>query len=309
MYWLRNSSAVDLLLNSEFYVNVDYCFNYCRAMPLPPLLAARLAKRGILKPSTVAAGNNEIPVPQVNEEIIAENYDNKPEEQNKELYWEGIEGVNVDPIKGHKGCPNKNNIFHECSIFCVKTWKQGKVVPDEVYLENKRKVLELWPLPPGWEEIYDPGLGQHYFWNVHNNMVSWLPPAHPRACLTESAAHLREERLLKEGDDSDDSSEASDQEVPQQPSKEKRREKREREKSNVHHRDKGRSRVKDNDLDPMDPAAYSEIARGTWSAGLDTHAKTGVDTTASGSLYQMRPYPAPGAILAANAKNQPPPSP
>ncbi|XP_047994093.1 polyglutamine-binding protein 1 [Leguminivora glycinivorella] len=279
-------------------------------MPLPPLLAARLAKRGILKPNSNVETTNENPVPQVNEEIIAENYDNKPEDQaNKEQFWEGIEGVNVDPIKGHKGCPNKNNIYHECSIFCVKNWKQGKVVPDDVYLENKRKVLEVWPLPSGWEEIYDPGLGQHYFWNVHNNLVSWLPPAHPKANPTESAAHLREERLLKEGDESDDSSEASDQEVPQQPTKEKRRDKREKDKPMVHHRDKGRSRVKDNDLDPMDPAAYSDISRGSWSAGLDSQTKTGVDTTASGSLYQMRPYPAPGAILAANAKNQPPPSP
>ncbi|XP_063831342.1 polyglutamine-binding protein 1 [Ostrinia nubilalis] len=274
-------------------------------MPLPPALAARLAKRGLLKPNSGDSNNDQVPV-QANEEIIAEDYDSKPEDHNKEYFWEGIEGVNVDPIKGHKGCPNKNNIYHECSKFCVKTWKQGKLVPDESYLENKRKVLELWPLPPGWEEVYDEGCGQHYFWNVHNNLVSWLPPAHPRAAPSESAAHLREERLLKEGDESENSSDESDQEVPQQPTKEKRRERREREKETVHRRDKKRPRVKDNDLDPMDPASYSDIPRGNWSAGLDRHAKTGVDTTASGSLYQMRPYPAPGAILAANAKQQSP---
>ncbi|KAL0819633.1 hypothetical protein ABMA28_007710 [Loxostege sticticalis] len=279
-------------------------------MPLPPALAARLAKRGLLKPNSIESSNDQVPV-QANEEIIAEDYDSKPEEHNNtEYFWEGIEGVNVDPIKGHKGCPNKNNIYHECSKFCVKTWKQGKLVPDEIYLENKRKVLELWPLPPGWEEVYDEGCGQHYFWNVHNNLVSWLPPAHPRATPSESAAHLREERLLKEGDESENSSDESDQEVPQQPTKEKRRDRREREKEMVHRRDKKKPRVKDNDLDPMDPASYSDIPRGNWSAGLDRHAKTGVDTTASGSLYQMRPYPAPGAILAANAKKQsPPPSP
>ncbi|KAL0869108.1 hypothetical protein ABMA27_007411 [Loxostege sticticalis] len=279
-------------------------------MPLPPALAARLAKRGLLKPNSSESSNDQVPV-QANEEIIAEDYDSKPEEHNNtEYFWEGIEGVNVDPIKGHKGCPNKNNIYHECSKFCVKTWKQGKLVPDEIYLENKRKVLELWPLPPGWEEVYDEGCGQHYFWNVHNNLVSWLPPAHPRATPSESAAHLREERLLKEGDESENSSDESDQEVPQQPTKEKRRDRREREKEMVHRRDKKKPRVKDNDLDPMDPASYSDIPRGNWSAGLDRHAKTGVDTTASGSLYQMRPYPAPGAILAANAKKQsPPPSP
>lgn len=280
-------------------------------MPLPPALAARLAKRGIIKSNPSLEPSDHAPTVQSNEEIIAEDYDSKPDDHGNEQFWEGIEGVNVDPIKGHKGCPNKSNIYHECSKFCVKKWKQGKKIPSETYLENKRKVLEAWPLPPGWEEVYDEGYGQHYFWNVHNNLVSWYPPAHPNATPTESAAHFREERLLKEGDESDESSEASDQEVPQQThNKEKRRDRREREKEPVHHRDKRRPRVKENDLDPMDPASYSEIPRGNWTAGLDSHSKTGVDTTASGSLYQMRPYPAPGAILAANAKQQtPPPSP
>ena len=43
--------------------------------------------------------------------------------------------------------------------------------------------------------------------------------------------------------------------------------------------------------------------RGTWSTGLPKRdeAKTGVDVTANGPLYQMRPYPAPGAVLRANA--------
>ncbi|GBP24366.1 Polyglutamine-binding protein 1 [Eumeta japonica] len=276
-------------------------------MPLPPALAARLAKRGLL--TTPATTENPSPG-QVNEEIIAEDYDSKPNEhQSKDSYWAGIEGVNVDPIKGHDGCPNKYNIYHECSKFCVKTWKQGKTVPDENYLESKRKVLEHWPLPSGWEEVYDAGCGQHYFWNIHNNLVSWLPPSHPSATPSESAAHLREERLLKEGDDSDDTSEGSDQEVPQS-RHDKFKGKERRERDLTHRRDKKRNRVKDNDLDPMDPAAYSDVPRGTWTAGLDTHAKTGVDTTASGSLYQMRPYPAPGAILAANAKTRPgsPPS-
>ncbi|XP_045528430.1 polyglutamine-binding protein 1 [Pieris brassicae] len=267
-------------------------------MTLPPALAARLAKRGIL-----SANRTDQHTIHASEEIIAEDYDNKPDQSTiKENYWEGIEGVNVDPIKGHKGCPNKSNIYHECSKFCVKTWKQGKVTPSENYLENKRKLLELWPLPVGWEEIYDEGTGYYYFWNLHNNLVSWLPPCHPRAFPSESAAHLREERLLKEGDESDDSSDTSDQEMPQKLKKERKINRKEQERNTVHHRDKKKHRVKDNDLDPMDPAAYSDIPRGKWTAGLDAHAKTGVDTTASGCLYQMRPYPAPGAILAANSQ-------
>ena len=42
--------------------------------------------------------------------------------------------------------------------------------------------------------------------------------------------------------------------------------------------------------------------RGTWASGLERgiEAKTGVDSTASGPLFQMRPYPNPGAILKMN---------
>nr|CAH8834121.1 unnamed protein product [Trichobilharzia regenti] len=59
-------------------------------------------------------------------------------------------------------------------------------------------------------------------------------------------------------------------------------------------------------LDPMDPASYGDVPRGTWSSGLEgvtgtPSAKTGVDITASGPLFQQRPYPNPGDVLRANA--------
>ncbi|XP_029291540.1 polyglutamine-binding protein 1 isoform X1 [Cottoperca gobio] len=63
---------------------------------------------------------------------------------------------------------------------------------------------------------------------------------------------------------------------------------------------------KDDEMDPMDPSAYSDAPRGTWSTGLPkrNEAKTGADTTAAGPLFQQRPYPSPGAVLRANAANQ-----
>ena len=47
---------------------------------------------------------------------------------------------------------------------------------------------------------------------------------------------------------------------------------------------------------------YYYYYRGTWTTGLikKGEAKTGVDTTANGPLFQMRPYPSPGAVLRAN---------
>lgn len=50
-------------------------------------------------------------------------------------------------------------------------------------------------------------------------------------------------------------------------------------------------------LDPMDPAAYSDCPRGKWSSGLNVEDKSAVDQTASGTLFQMRPYPSPGKFF------------
>lgn len=44
------------------------------------------------------------------------------------------------------------------------------------------------------------------------------------------------------------------------------------------------------------------LFRGNWSIGLEQRgsAKTGADVTASGPLFQQRPYPSPGAVLKMN---------
>lgn len=42
--------------------------------------------------------------------------------------------------------------------------------------------------------------GRYYYWDEENDVVSWLPPAHPRALITDSAAHFREERYNVEAD-------------------------------------------------------------------------------------------------------------
>ncbi|KAG2453478.1 hypothetical protein HYH02_001699 [Chlamydomonas schloesseri] len=56
----------------------------------------------------------------------------------------------------------------------------------------------------------------------------------------------------------------------------------------------------DDELDPMDPAAYSDAPRGGWSTGLEGIAAA--DSTAGGPLFQSRPYPAPGSVLRSNKK-------
>ncbi|XP_018647530.1 LOW QUALITY PROTEIN: putative polyglutamine binding protein [Schistosoma mansoni] len=70
-------------------------------------------------------------------------------------------------------------------------------------------------------------------------------------------------------------------------------------------RDRKRSRSNSRTFRP-NGSSVLWIPRGTWSSGLEgvtgtPSAKTGVDSTASGPLFQQRPYPNPGDVLRANA--------
>ncbi|KAK9837203.1 hypothetical protein WJX84_009090, partial [Apatococcus fuscideae] len=54
--------------------------------------------------------------------------------------------------------------------------------------------------------------------------------------------------------------------------------------------------------DPMDPSSYSDAPKGKWSTGLAGAQPRAADTTASGPLFQQRPYPSPGSVLRSNQK-------
>ncbi|CAA6665383.1 unnamed protein product [Spirodela intermedia] len=66
----------------------------------------------------------------------------------------------------------------------------------------------------------------------------------------------------------------------------------------------GRKRAfsEDDELDPMDPSSYSDAPRGGWVVGLKGVQPRAADTTATGPLFQQRPYPSPGAVLRKNAE-------
>jgi hypothetical protein len=49
-------------------------------------------------------------------------------------------------------------------------------------------------------------------------------------------------------------------------------------------------------------SAYSDAPRGGWTSGLEGFQPTAADTTASGPLFQSRPYPSPSAVLRSNQK-------
>lgn len=49
-------------------------------------------------------------------------------------------------------------------------------------------------------------------------------------------------------------------------------------------------------------SSYSDAPKGGWSAGIEGAQPRAADSTATGPLFQQRPYPAPGSVIRANQK-------
>lgn len=308
-------------------------------MPLPPALQARLQKRGIL------TKQEQKPV-EVEEEVFAEDYDEPVKEGSTQpppelpLETPVDDNKNEEEIRGPLiydvlACPNRSNSFHECVDYCRERWGAKTFVPDPDMIRKRDRMLVKYPLPEAWEEVADPSTDRYYYWNTITDEVSWLSPIHPRAQITLSVEQLKamtkessREDAYNNNNKSDEEDEEEDMEVnesdsdlsstsSESESEDEREEKRyggnRRDRGSGSHRDRGsgrhnsrQQRRQKDELDPMDPASYSDIPRGGWSSGLDRRgeAKTGVDATASGPLFQQRPYPSPGEILRRNRENQ-----
>uniref|UniRef100_A0A1I7XSD6 Polyglutamine-binding protein 1 n=1 Tax=Heterorhabditis bacteriophora TaxID=37862 RepID=A0A1I7XSD6_HETBA len=268
-------------------------------MTLPPALLARLQKRGIVRT--------------VNEEVIAESYDSTEAKERKTL---------EENIAGAPGCPNKYNPYHVCVEFCYDQWREGipEIRLSDSYLRKRRRMLAKFPLPEGWVEVYDAGVARHYYWNQDTDEVCWVSPRHPVAVIGEPAPRVAKEMI----DRMDGSSQADKMETTVRGiltrffsnpyflvennlfsyEKRKRTSNQAASSSSIQPKKAETGRARRKGIDPMDPAAYGEAPVGKWSAGLHAHDKTGADVTASGPLFQQRPYPAPGAILRQQKKRQ-----
>ncbi|XP_018413497.1 PREDICTED: polyglutamine-binding protein 1 [Nanorana parkeri] len=148
-------------------------------------------------------------------------------------------------------------------------------------------------LPPNWYKVFDPLCGLPYYWNLEMDVVSWLSPHDPNAVISKSTAKQKEPEERSERSDRVERFEREDI-----------KERRHIRRDEVAPYPKSKKGRKEEEIDPMDPSAYSDAPRGTWSTGLPkrNEAKTGADTTAAGPLFQQRPYPSPGAVLRANAE-------
>lgn len=161
-------------------------------MPLPPALLQRLAKRGIVDKAKAAKIRKvHHHKPAQNEEIIAENYDDddpsvagppaaavaddgddeatpqepypydyEPAKKPVENFWsERLKRRIVDATAsvGYRGCPNKTNIHHKCTIYCLNTFGDGLAEPGREYTRRQYRLLRRYPLPRDWKEVWDHG--------------------------------------------------------------------------------------------------------------------------------------------------------
>ncbi|XP_052861701.1 uncharacterized protein DDB_G0284459 [Anopheles cruzii] len=329
-----------------------------------------------------------------NEEVIAEDYDEYDQPNPDAFEYASKKKANStsqgadwsEKIKqkmtkryGYQsvdGCQNKYNIYHLCTMYCVKRYGEVEFEIDKDYDKRVKRLLERFPLPKNWRKEYDIGCKAFYFYNKDTRIVSWLPPTHPDAKLSKSAKVLRRERIEEEkqkeaaraaapptvvvetypptpattgaskpligptvagsgavappspvapagsvgplaenlkppvvnppkrpvkrddekpkGEQAAERESDRDREYRDHRNRERRdRDRRDRDRSPIRGEDRGRGgneRQRDRDhrgdhhrggrggrlpkgqapLDPMDPAAYSDIPRGNWSAGLDT---------------------------------------
>ncbi|KAG5672176.1 hypothetical protein PVAND_002326 [Polypedilum vanderplanki] len=288
-------------------------------MPLPAALLARLQKRGIVNDG-----------PKIQEEVFVENHDNDDEinpenfeyqaRKRDDFRWtDKLKRRFKETTKGLSGCPNKWNIHHVCTVYCSERWGEGNSKPSKAYKERFQRLLDRYPLPKkgNWAYIYDPGCQAYYFWNKDDNTVSWLPPKHPKAQIGKSAATLRSEKDRPDLESTDEP-EANVQMIPptssnspppseeryQRPVVTKKTKSRDLEK--ILRTKKGRKQFYENSdiIDPCDPASYGDCGRGKWSSGLNQEEKGAADSTASGPLFQQRPYPSPGDVLRAQGKRK-----
>uniref|UniRef100_A0A182M8E3 WW domain-containing protein n=1 Tax=Anopheles culicifacies TaxID=139723 RepID=A0A182M8E3_9DIPT len=358
----------------------------------------------------------------VNEEIIAEDYD-EYDQVNPDSFeyaskkkstaaagWTEKMKQKMTKRYGYQsvdGCQNKYNIYHLCTMYCVKRYGEVEFEIEKEYDKRVKRLLERYPLPKNWRKEYDIGCKAFYFYNKDTRVVSWLPPTHPDAKLTKSAKLLRRE-LMEEQKQKEAANEAAPPTVvvesypptappaskpligpantavpmvpsgtgpgvenlkppvvnpPKRPLKQsggredekrartfssgnepgaggdatlsenererdyrdrnrERRDRRDRDRSpargednrfgtrdrnrerdrdrEYHHRDRRppRGPPKSAPLDPMDPAAYSDIPRGTWSAGLETassDAGTKKEKNERKNIKQTKPDDADGA--------------
>lgn len=115
-------------------------------MPLPAALLERLKKRGIVPPKVEE------------EEVIAEDHDSETSESSDEGTEAGSSSRrSYKTIQTVLGCPNKVNLFHDCTEYCQEKYGHGQEVPSPRTERKYRRLLKRFPLPLDWLDVWEPG--------------------------------------------------------------------------------------------------------------------------------------------------------
>ncbi len=116
-------------------------------------------------------------------------------------------------------------------------------------------MLKIYPLLPNWKEVPDLNTNRYYYWNTETDQVCWLSPSHPKArYVTHAEQHVKAPvelpRIVSQAYH-------DEPECPEPSRINETRPEINKSKSVPYHK---RSK-KEPELDPMDPASYSDIKK------------------------------------------------
>eukprot|EP00891_Asterochloris_glomerata_P007943 jgi/Astpho2/7943/e_gw1.00118.47.1_t len=201
-----------------------------------------------------------------------------------------LQGLSEDPVR-QRGAGDWQHYQPPSAILNAVAQKRPPGPP------NKAAVVPAAnSLPAGWSETTDPASGSVYYFNSGTGDRIWTRPDAATQAAFVPATTFSGQRAgyafklgpLGLGYYRDSGSAAL--EVSMRPP--------------LHGSGRGggrKGRAMPAGVDPMDPSAYSDAPKGGWSSGLAGAQPRAADTTASGPLFQQRPYPSPGSVLRANA--------
>ncbi|XP_010256838.1 PREDICTED: uncharacterized protein LOC104596944 isoform X2 [Nelumbo nucifera] len=203
---------------------------------------------------------------------------------------------------------------------------------------NSAQSPSVLPLPPYWQEAIDETTGQKYYYNTKTHVSQWEWPDSSLATSSQHAEADDQSSMLKRcmgcggwglglvqtwgycnhctrvlnlpfqqylahgsTDQSQTGITATKKEAQNKVPFKQRPNSKPTGKGN-RRENRRRLQAEDDELDPMDPSSYSDAPRGGWVVGLKGVQPKAADTTATGPLFQQRPYPSPGAVLRKNAE-------
>lgn len=87
-------------------------------------------------------------------------YDYEPAKKPTENFWsERLKRRIVDSsvTAGYRGCPNKYNIHHKCTLHCMNAYGDGVLEAGREYTRRQQRLLRRYPLPRDWKEVWEYG--------------------------------------------------------------------------------------------------------------------------------------------------------